>query len=195
MYPRDEGDYVAAGKTDELWEEFAVPLRRFILARVGNGHDADDVLQEVFLKAHVALARIKDREKVRPWLYRIAQNTVADHFRARGTAPVLLAKPPEPSEETGPANVNGEVLSCFEPMIEELPEGYRRALVLADLGGRTQGEVAEALGLSLSGAKSRVQRARAKLRTTLLSCCRIELDGTGNVVECERKEKASLYCS
>ena len=189
---------MAAAKTDELWKEFAGPLRHFVLARVGNGHDTDDVLQEVFLKAHIALAGIRDRNRVRPWLYRIAQNAVADHFRARSMASLPSATPPEPAEpaeEVSPENANGEVLSCFGSMIEELPEGHRHALVLADLGGQTQGEVAGELGLSLSGAKSRVQRARGKLRAVLHSCCRIETDGMGNITECEPKEKASFYCS
>jgi RNA polymerase sigma-70 factor (ECF subfamily) len=180
-----------------LWEEFGEPLRRFVLKRVRNRHDADDVLQEVFLKAHAGLGELEDRDRARPWLYRIAANAIADHYRNRRTAPEPLEETAaqEAEEATGREDVDEEVLSCLPPMIADLPEGYRRALVLADLEGKTQREVAEELGLSLSGAKSRVQRARGKLKATLLSCCRIQLDRVGNVLDCRRKEKASRCCS
>ena len=182
-----------AAQTAEAWKEFAGPLRRFVLRRVGNGHDADDVLQEVFLKAHAAMGGMRDRRLLKPWLYRIAQNAVADHHRARRAAPSeeLLTEPHEPDangEMGGPDNANGEVLACLGPMVYDLPDGYRRALVLADLEGKTQRQVAGELELSLPGAKSRVQRARRKLKAALLSCCRLELDRVGNVLECERRE-------
>lgn len=106
----------------------------------------------------------------------------------------LTAEQDGPVEEAAePGNVNEEVVSCLRPMIEGLPEGYRRALVLADLEGKKGREVAEELGLSVPGAKSRVQRARRKLEVALLSCCRLELDRVGNVLECERKGKARCH--
>ena len=181
---------------DEPWAEFGGPLRRFIARRVGNEHDAEDLLQEVFLRAHTAVHDVRDPERVRPWLYRVAANAVTDHHRKRRVAarPVLphdaLAE-----DDIQAENRNGEVAGCLGPVIEELPEGYRRALVLADLEGRPQKEVAEELGLSLSGAKSRVQRARKKLRAALLSCCRFELDRLGNVLDWQPKGKTCRHCS
>jgi RNA polymerase sigma-70 factor, ECF subfamily len=184
-----------ASQIDELWEEFSVPLKRFIARRVRDEHDAEDLLQEVFLRAHVAVHDVRDRDRVRPWLYRLAANAVADHYRERR----LAARPVVPDElaedAPGPDNANGEVLRCLGPLIDGLPQGYRRALVLADLEGRPQKEVAEELGLSLSGAKSRVQRARKKLRATLLSCCRFELDRLGNVLDWQPKGRACRYRS
>jgi RNA polymerase sigma-70 factor (ECF subfamily) len=164
-----------ASETGKLWEEFGVPLRRFIARRVRNEHDAEDLLQEVFLRVHVALRRVEDRDRVRPWLYRKATNATADYYRNRGHA--VRNKPLHEltEDDAGPENLNEEVRVCLEPLVDELPDRYRRALVLADLEGRTQKEVAEELGLSLSGAKSRVQRARKKLKAALLSCCRQHL--------------------
>jgi RNA polymerase sigma-70 factor (ECF subfamily) len=147
---------MTAGGTAEAWQEFGEPLKRFVRSRVRSRHDADDVLQEVFLKAHEALRRgrgPKDRAPLKAWLYRIAENAVADHHRARkgaalrreaGPGRALLPVPAEDmaEEPPGPSNANGEVIPCLQRLIGGLPEGYRRALTLADLEGRTQGEVA-----------------------------------------------------
>lgn len=183
-------------RIDELWADFGAPLRRFIARRVGNEQDAEDLVQEVFLSAHAAVHHLRDPDRVRPWLYRVAANAVADHHRQKraATRPVLphdaLAE-----DDTHPENLNGEVAACLGPVIEELPDGYRRALVLTDLEGRPQKEVAEELGLSLSGAKSRVQRARKKLKAALLSCCRFEVDRLGNVLAWQPKGKTCRHCS
>ena len=150
----------------ELWKEFAGPLERFIARRVGNAEDAKDLLQDVFLRAHVALDGVEDKRRVRPWLYRIASNAIADHHRRKRlpTRPgIPPGNPDEPAaEDTAPENLNGEVSSCLPSVVRELPEKYRRALTLSDLEGRTQREVAKELGLSPSGAKSRVQRASSR---------------------------------
>lgn len=184
-----------AASIEELWAEFGGPLRRFIAKRVRDERDADDLVQEVFLRAHVALHDVRDPDRVRPWLYRIAANAVADHYRQRRVAArSVLPHDALVEVETHPENLNGEVAACLGPVIEELPEGYRRALVLADLEGRAQKEVAEELGLSLSGAKSRVQRARTKLRSALLSCCRFELDQLGNVLDWQPRGKTCRHC-
>ena len=184
-----------SARTDELWAEFGGPLKRFIARRVRDERDTEDLLQEVFLRAHVAARGIRDPGRVRPWLYRIAANAIADHYRERGL-PDLPLKPDELAEEIpGADNVNSKVARCLVPIIDELPEGYRRALVLADLEGRPQKEVAEELGLSLSGAKSRVQRARKKLKATLLSCCRFDLDRLGNVLDWRPKGGSCRHCS
>jgi RNA polymerase sigma-70 factor (ECF subfamily) len=182
-------------RTDELWAEFGSPLRRFIARRVRDERDAEDLLQEVFLRAHVAAHGIRDPDRVRPWLYRVAANAVADHYRERGLPDLPLSADDLAEDAPGPDNANGEVARCLVPIIDELPEGYRRALVLADLEGRPQKEVAEELGLSLSGAKSRVQRARKKLRVSLRSCCRFDLDRLGNVLNWWPRGTSCRYCS
>ena len=184
-----------SSRTDELWAEFGGPLKRFIARRVRDERDAEDLLQEVFLRAHVAASGVRDPDRVRPWLYKVAANAVADHHRGRRLADLPLMADELAEEIPGAENANGEVARCLVPIIAELPEGYRRALVLADLEGRPQKEVAEELGLSLSGAKSRVQRARRKLRAALLSCCRLDLDRLGNVLDWRPKGGSCRYCS
>src|SRR5260221_11649371 len=79
-------------------------------------------------------------------------------------------------------DVVSELIPCIQEMIDDLPVDYRQALILTEYQGLTQKELAERLGLSFSGAKSRVQRAREKLKQQLLECCHFELDRRGHII-------------
>lgn len=79
-------------------------------------------------------------------------------------------------------------------MVELLPKPYREAMRLADFEGLSQQEIADRMGISLSGAKSRVQRARQQLREMILDCCHVERDRRGNVVDYARTDQSSRYC-
>ena len=76
-----------------------------------------------------------------------------------------------------------ELALSLKEIINELPEPYRQALLLTVYEGLSQRQLAESLGISLSGAKSRVQRAREKLRNMLLRCCHFEFDRRGHIVD------------
>jgi RNA polymerase sigma-70 factor, ECF subfamily len=85
---------------------------------------------------------------------------------------------------------------CLRPMIEALPAIYRDALIMTDLEGLSQKALAEKLGISISGAKSRVQRAREKLKEEILNCCQYEFDKYGNIISCcnNKIEKTGNCC-
>ncbi len=169
--------------TETIWHEFAEPLRGFIRKRVANEHDAEDILQQVFVKIQTRLDSLRETEKLQGWLYRIARNAIVDHYRAR--------RPSEPlpeslaDESTIPNRCALELISSVTAMIEQLDPKYRDALRLSEYDGLTQAEIAERLGISLSGAKSRVQRGREQLKKLLLACCKFETDRYGNIVDCQ----------
>ncbi len=164
------------------WQTYRAELFRFVLARVGEPALADDIVHDVLLKAFARMEALEDPGKLRAWLHRIARNALVDHYRSRRPSeplPVDLA-----SEDEGEvARAEQELARCLAPLLDGLPAPYRRALTLAELEGLPQREIAEREGVSLSGAKSRVQRARHMLRDALLACCRVELDQRGGVVD------------
>lgn len=163
--------------TEGLWKTFGDRLRRFIRTRVRNDHDADDVLQEAFAKIHAGLPGVNDSEKLEAWIFQVTRRAVVDHFRQRASK----VRPSEiPADGSDPADVTAVVASWLRPMMEELPATDREILDLADAQGLGQQEIADRLGLSLTGAKSRVQRARGKLKQVLLDCCQVEMDRRGN---------------
>lgn len=161
---------------DDLWREHKTRLRGYIAKRVQEHEAVDDILQEVFIKAHGNLNTVKHAGSVSAWLYRVAANAIADHYRARQPWEELSDQLPAPEAER---NYIAELASCLQPLIADLPETYRDALVMSEIKGMAQREVAERLGISLSGAKSRVQRAREKLRQRLYDCCDIEIGRRG----------------
>lgn len=169
----------------DFWTEHKTRLHGYVAKRVRDRAAVDDILQDVFLKAHTSLHTVKSQGSVTAWLYRIAANTIADHYRGQRPSEDLsdeLAAPvPEP-------DYIAELASCLHPLIADLPETYRLPLVLSEIEGLTQKEVANRLGLSLSGAKSRVQRGREKLRQRVLECCDIET-GRGGIVGYELRDK------
>lgn len=166
--------------TEQAWAEFRDGLRGFLLRRVGDPDVADDLLQDVFVKVHTQLAGLRDPGRLQPWMYRVARNAVADHFRARRDATPLSDALPAPERER---DAVAELAPCIRALVKRLPPPDREALELTDLGDLTQIELARRLGISASGAKSRVQRARARLKDAVLACCRVYLDAAGGVTD------------
>lgn len=169
-------------KTEAVWEEFREALKGFILKRVRSPEDAEDILQDVFTRIHDNIGSLRDGSSLRAWIYRIARNSVTDYYRTRRETvefnDTVRAVEGEPGEEADP-----ELTGCVRLMLESLPDRYKEALALTELRGMPQREVSEDLGISLSGAKSRVQRARERLKQEFLKCCHIEFDHRGNILE------------
>ena len=177
--------------TEAVWHELHDNLRAFVARRVPPD-DVDDLLQDIFVRIHRGLPTVSRHERLHAWVYQLARNVVVDHYRARGhrlgaaldQAPeTMLAAWPETDGEHAAA-VREELAVCLQPLLEQLPADYRQAVALADLKGETQRAIAERLGLSLPGLKSRVQRGRARLRDLLGACCQLEFDQRGTVVDC-----------
>ena len=179
------------------WAELVGQVRRFVGRRVNDPHAADDVTQDVMLKVQANLGDLPPEERLSAWVLRVARNAVIDHYRARGVrdhAPIDDAKLPDDADVSEQAAAIAELMPCLNKIITRLPEPYRTALTLADLEGLSQQELADLVGVSLSGAKSRVQRARQQLREMILDCCDIVRDGRGGVADVETTERTSRYC-
>jgi len=168
-------------------------LRAFIKSKITDDTATDDTLQNVFLKMHTGLASLKDETKLKSWLYQIARNAIIDHFRSQKPFVDIPEWLPQPESDPG-EKVTQELSECLQPMIQLLPENYREAVILSELRGLTQKEVAKVQGTSLSGAKSRVQRGRALLKNMLAEYCRLEFDHSGRLCDYERKDGACDAC-
>ena len=100
------------------------------------------------------------------------------------------AAPPE-TDDLRPLH---EISKCVEPMVAALADHYRDALLLTNLQGMTQQEAAVQIGLSLSGMKSRVQRAHQQVKKMLLECCRVELDRRGGIADYSLRDPDKSPC-
>jgi RNA polymerase sigma-70 factor, ECF subfamily len=168
----------------EAWRAYRSELHRFVRTRVEDEAAAEDLVHDVLLRAYSQRDTLRDAGQLRPWLYRITRNALIDHYRKRRPTSAL----PDELADEGTSEADGaqrELARCIEPFVKALPSRYREALFLSEIEGVPQREVAERLGLSLSGAKSRVQRARKMLAGLLLDCCRVELDSRGGILDYE----------
>ncbi len=171
------------------WQAHRDALYRFILQRVRDEAAAEDIVQEVLVKAYIRQGTLKELSKLRPWLYQITRNAIIDYYRLRKPSEAVPDELIHEDRREKDNRAQRELARCLVPLLDELSEPYRQALRLAEFEGITQREIASRLGLSLSGAKSRVQRARKMLREVLLRCCQVELDRRGGVVDYEARER------
>jgi RNA polymerase sigma-70 factor (ECF subfamily) len=156
----------------------------------GNPDSAEDVVQDVYLKIQTRIGTVEAEERVGAWVYRVARNAVYDFYRARKPTQELdeTSSPiPDPADDEMEARLSEAVRG----MLDGLSPDQKTALYLTEYEGMTQRDLAAELGISVSGAKSRVQRARARLKALLLDCCQFELDRRGKVINYYGRERTS----
>src|SRR5215208_3904619 len=188
--------------TEAMWSELHERLHAFVARRVRDPVVVDDLAQEILLRLYTHIGRLREQERLDAWAHQVARNVIADHWRDRARERELplgaelgdrLRDSPELEVGDEADQLRGEIASCLAPMVEQLSASYREAILLTDLGDRTQTQAAADLGLSVPGMKARVQRGRAQLEELLRDCCRIELDRRAQVMELERNDP-NLSC-
>ncbi|MCI0442530.1 RNA polymerase sigma factor SigZ [bacterium] len=164
-----------------IYRDFREPLKAFIGKRIRDPALTEDLLHDVFLRIHKEINSLKEQEKLAPWIYTIARNVIIDFYRKRRES----EQPSENlvDEQQMINDIPERLAPIIRGMIDQLPKMYRQALILADMEGIKQKEIAAKLGISVSGAKSRVQRARKMLKDLLLECCHFEFDLYGTVFD------------
>ena len=177
-----------------IYKTFHPKIARYLAHMVG-WRDAEDLTQEVFVKVNQALKTFKGESRVSTWIYRIATNSALDKlrspsFRQRGLKSLSGDSIREgeiqvidknawtgedvPSIET--SVVRKEMNQCIRGVVEKLPEDYRTVVVLSELEGFRDDEIAEILGVSIHTAKIRLHRARARLKKDLEAHCNFYRD-------------------
>ncbi len=179
----------------DFLEEAKTPLKNFIRDRVSNEEDSQDILQDVFLKLISNVDKLIDTQKVHAWIYKTARNAIIDYYRKNNKNLDYKSLPEElPLILDEDLTSNKEIASCLKNMTEKLPEKYKQAIKITVFENHTQKEYSEMAGISLSGAKSRVQRARNILKEMVLGCCSLEFDGLGNIINYKTRSPNCKYC-
>lgn len=178
------------------WSEFQRRVRRYVGGRV-DPEWADDVTGDIFLRLLQRQDGLAAARDPLAWTYRVAANVIADHHRRRSVERRAIerlgaeARAPDPDLNGGDHEaLRRDLEACLLPFALELPPKYTEALLLTYFRGLSQVEAARRLGLSASGMKSRVQRARAMLKRQLMDCCDFELDRRGGVIDMRPREAA-----
>lgn len=173
----------------KIYNAFQPRILRYLIRLVG-ANEAEDVTQEIFVKVNQALETFRGESKLSTWLYRIATHAALDRLRSPSfqriaqkhlsgdsieKGEVELGDKDVRTGETTPSVeqqfVRKEMNKCIRDFIEELPENYRTVVVLSELEGLGNTEIAEILGITLDTVKIRLHRARAKLKKELETHC------------------------
>ena len=161
------------------WKDHRAELHSFLTHRAGNPADADDLLQEIFLRVVHQGKAFCSIENPRAWLFQVARNLILDRYRlTRDTVPLPEDLMAEMGEEAPPVD---RLTLCLPRVLDELAAQDRDAIIACDLEGMSQQNFAQRHGLTLSAAKSRVQRARQRLRARLTGACQIRFDAQGQI--------------
>ena len=162
----------------DAWGKHESELRRWLLGHAQNRADAEDLLQEVFLRAIRQDKRFCDLNNPRAWLYEVARNLLID--RSRLIKP-QLELPEDLAADIDEAPPIDGLSACLPRVLSELSEEDRTVLTLCDLQGMRQEDFAKLKGLSLPAVKSRIQRARKRLKSLLATNCQVKFDEAGQV--------------
>ena len=181
------------------WRELRARLHGFVRRRVENPEDAEDTVQDVFVRMQRNIDALSSVDRLDAWAFRVIRNAIADHYRSPNRrdvtgepAATVMGELAADSIGCEPSSdAQAEMARCIAPMVLALPDTFRRAIELTELHGLTQAAAAERLSLSVPGAKTRVQRGRARLRAMLLRCCKIETDRRGRVIAFETRDGES----
>ena len=174
-----------------IFNEYHDRLKKFVTITVKNEWAADDIVQEVFVRAHSKIDTLKDHDKIGSWLFRIAYRHCMDHFRKESRDPQkeivdFLGVKTSDYSTTERKLEQHQMSVCVQNQMLLLPENYRTVIWLFDVLGFTLKEIADILELSVENVKIRLHRARKKFKTILNQKCSFEKDER-NVLVCEPK--------
>jgi RNA polymerase sigma-70 factor (ECF subfamily) len=162
------------------WTAHEPELRNWLRHRLGNPAEADDLLQDLFLKALRQGDRFCSVQNARAWLFEVARNTLADRLRVARETVALPKDLAAPADEPDTVDT---LTACLPRVLSELSAEDREAITLCDLQGMPQAEFADTKGLNLSAAKSRLQRARQRLKQRMTQVCQVQIDDAGHVAD------------
>jgi len=160
------------------WRAHENELRNYLQHRVSDRHLAEDLLQDVFVKAMRQGSGFCDLDNQRAWLYQVARNALVDYQRLHRETVELPEDIPQATEQTDPVVM---LSACVGRVLSELVPEDRDIIEQCDLNGMKQQDYAQAHNLSLAAVKSRLLRARQRMRATLSTNCQVQFDEQGRV--------------
>jgi RNA polymerase sigma-70 factor, ECF subfamily len=161
------------------WLAHEAELLGFLRHQVGDPHRAEDLLQEVFLKAMRQGQGFCEVEQPRAWLFQVARNSLIDDVRRqRATEPLDADVPAPVADDASPVDALAE---CIERNLPRLEPADHDVLRRCDLDGWRQHDYADRNGLTLAATKARLRRARMRLRALLIERCGVRFDDRGAV--------------
>ncbi len=162
----------------QAWDQHEAELRGFLRTKIHDHHLAEDLLQDVFIKAVSEGKSFCNLSNTRAWLFKVLRNRLIDYRRTHKDHEEVEGDYHQQKEVKDPVIY---LSHCLPLALNSLSEEDKEIIELCDLGDMNQAQYATLKHLSTAGAKSRIQRARKRLKSELQATCKIVFDDQGNV--------------
>ena len=172
-----------------IYTEFHKVLLGFIKSKVNNHEDAEDIVQNVFMKVAGSVGDLNRKEKLQSWIYAIARNSIIDYYRSNANKKNLVIEGDiaESFSDEEYIDTTKGLDCCLIDIVNQLPDEYRDIIIDVEMKGIKQKDLVEKYNLAYPSIRSRVQRGREKLKQLLLDCCNIQWDTRGNILDVRSK--------
>jgi len=162
----------------DAWARYEAELRGYLARHLKDARQSEDLLQDIFVKAIHQGKGFCELDNPRAWLFRVARNQLADYYRRDRNYDQLSDDIADPEEEIPAVETLSE---CLPRALENLDCEDREAISRCDLQGMSQLDYAQLKCLTLPAVKSRIQRARKRLKSQLQTQCQIRFDDSSSV--------------
>ena len=180
-----------------IYKTFHSHLLNYIRSKIRSKEDAEDILQNVFIRISSNVDKLSEDKKLKGWIFTITRNAVIDYYRANASKKKFADSAEFENnimEENTPDSTKG-LDQCMTTMIALLPDEYRDIIIESEIKGIKQKDLAEKYGLAYPSVRSRVQRGRERLRQLFHDCCHIKTDTLGNVIDVKSRSSCNNPCS
>ena len=181
---------------EAIHSQFQKSLLRYLKSKIKSKEDAEDILQNVFIKITSNVNKLSDKEKLRNWIYAVTRNAIIDYYRTRASKKNAVF-----DESISDRIIDEDEIDstqgldqCLQGMIDQLPDEYKDIIIDSELKEIKQKDLAKKYNLPYPTLRARVQRGRERLKQLLYSCCKIETDTRGNILTVETKNNCVDPC-
>lgn len=180
----------------QIDKDLMMTLKKLIRPHARNSHDTEDILQNVIIKI------LKNGEDISPagffsWLQKVSHTTSIDYYRKNKSLSYELQseKTEAPISEENANEALASLSKCVRPLLKNLSIDDYQIISAVELEGVSQKELAKTSGINYSALKSKLQRARLKLKNEILDCCQVELDKRNTPINIKSKKRKNGCCS
>lgn len=180
-----------------IYTQFHTELLRYVKSKVSSAEDAEDLIQNVFIKITSGIGSLSDDVKLKSWLFTVTRNTIIDYYRLNANRKKVTTSDEihEDIPEVDDVDSTKGLEQCMSSMINLLPEEYRQIIIESEIKGVKQKDLAEKYGVAYPSMRSKVQRGRERLKQLFYNCCHISTDVRGNIIDADRKDDGGDACN
>lgn len=169
---------------EHAWLRYQQQLLSFVRTKIDNREDAEELVNDVFLKLTKMANKNAMPQHISGWLYQVTKNHIVDYYRTKNNRLPIPDDLLDAEEET---TIIQQLSHCLLPMIKDLPDRYQHPLRLSEIEGKKYKQVATVLDLTIPAVKSRILRGRKKLLKSMTNCCTLYQNDRGETINYEKK--------